>query len=56
MKQLPKYSDLPQLADTQERHAWQVFGEGDQLGTINLLGAEQVKQASQLDGVDALSI
>ncbi|HJU11697.1 MAG TPA: cyclase family protein [Candidatus Binataceae bacterium] len=32
----------------QERHAWDSFGPEDQLGTVNLLGAEQVKQASRL--------
>lgn len=45
---LPKYEDLTPIEKTGERHAWGAFGENDQLGTINLLGAEQVKAASGL--------
>src|SRR5271170_7832898 len=48
MKELPRFSDLPLVADTGERHAWRAFGEADELGTINLLGPAQVKQGSQL--------
>jgi len=48
MKQLPDFADLPEVGRTGERHAWDAFGRGDQLGAVNLLGADQVKQASRL--------
>jgi kynurenine formamidase len=48
MKALPKFSELPFVGQTGERNAWDAFGRDDQLGTINLLGAEQVKHASLL--------
>lgn len=40
--EFPKYDELPELADTGERHAWQVFGDRDQLGTLNFLDAAAV--------------
>lgn len=45
---LPRYQDLPLIEGTQDRHAWGVFGKKDQLGTINLLTPEKVKQAAAL--------
>jgi len=48
MKKLPGFSDLPLVGNTGERHAWGVFGEADEVGTVNLLGAAQIKQASKL--------
>src|SRR6516225_815102 len=48
MKELPKFSDLPRVGQTEERNAWDVFGQYDQLGTVNLLAAEQVKRAALL--------
>src|SRR4051812_29981886 len=45
---LPPYSQLPAFEKTGERHAWGVFGDGDQLGTINLLTPERVLAASKL--------
>src|SRR3954462_15709600 len=45
---LPPYSQLPTFEKTGERHAWGAFGEGDQLGTINLLTPERVLAASKL--------
>jgi kynurenine formamidase len=45
---LPLYSDLPAFEKTGERHAWGVFGEGDQLGTINLLTPVRVIAAAAL--------
>lgn len=45
---LPSYADLPAFDQTGERHAWSAFGEGDQLGTINLLTPERVVAASRL--------
>lgn len=48
MKELPRFAELPAVGNTRERHAWSAFGEADELGTVNLLGAAQVKQASGL--------
>src|SRR6516165_12831357 len=48
MKELPRFADLPLVGTTKERHAWGVFGEADEIGTVNLLDATQVKQASKL--------
>jgi kynurenine formamidase len=48
MKELPKFSELPYVDQTGERNAWNAFGHGDQLGTVNLLGSDQVKEASRL--------
>jgi kynurenine formamidase len=48
MKELPKFSELPQVGETEEKHAWRAFGDGDEIGTVNLLGADQVRQASRL--------
>jgi kynurenine formamidase len=45
---LPNYSDLPAFEKTGERYAWGVFGEGDQLGSVNLLTPERVLAASRL--------
>lgn len=44
----PPFEQLPQLPDSMERHAWDVWGRQDQLGSINRLGPEQVLQACQL--------
>jgi kynurenine formamidase len=48
MKDLPRFAELPLVGNTQERHAWGAFGERDEIGTVNLLGADQVKQAGKL--------
>ena len=48
MSTLPKFNQLPHVGQTGERHAWDVFGRGDQLGTVNLLTPEQVKQSAAL--------
>lgn len=41
-----RYAQLPELADTGERHAWDVWGRDDELGSINRLGPEQVLAAA----------
>ena len=46
MPVLPKFSQLPLVGQTGERHTWDVFGRGDQLGTINLLTPDRVKRAA----------
>ncbi|HXG21878.1 MAG TPA: cyclase family protein [Methylomirabilota bacterium] len=48
MTTLPKFEQLPVVGQTGERCAWDVFGRGDQLGTINLLTPERVKRAAAL--------
>jgi hypothetical protein len=40
---IPRYAELPVIEKTGERHAWTVFGEGDELGTMNFIGPEQVR-------------
>jgi putative cyclase len=44
----PKFDELPELAGTGERHAWDVWGRDDELGSLNRIGPEQVKAASGL--------
>jgi kynurenine formamidase len=48
MTTVPKFAQLPTVGQTNERHAWDVFGRSDQLGTVNLLTPERVKQAATL--------
>ena len=45
---LPKYKDLPVDASKPPRSAWGVFGDDDQLGTINLLTPERAALALSL--------
>jgi len=45
MSRIPPFRELPQVGHSGERQAWEVFGAGDQLGTVNLLTPERVKQA-----------
>ena len=45
---LPDYHELPEFEGLGERHAWEVFGPKDDLGTINLLTPERVLAASRL--------
>ena len=48
MAHIPPFRELPQVGHSGERQAWEVFGAGDQLGTVNLLTPERVKQAAGL--------
>ena len=48
MARIPPFRELPQVGHSGERQAWEVFGAGDQLGTVNLLTSERVKQAAGL--------
>ena len=45
--ELPRYDELPEMAATGMRHAWGVFGEGDRVGTLNLLRPQLVLDALQ---------
>jgi kynurenine formamidase len=43
----PKYSELPFMEDTEERHCWGVFGEDDELGCLNFITPEKTAEALQ---------
>ncbi|TMC12779.1 MAG: cyclase family protein [Chloroflexi bacterium] len=45
---LPRFDELPLLGGLGLRHAWGVFGEDDELGTLNLLTPERVREALAL--------
>jgi kynurenine formamidase len=42
----PSYSDLPTVGDTGEHCAWSVFGDEDELGSLNFITAEHVRAAA----------
>jgi kynurenine formamidase len=44
----PAYDELPMLGASQLRHAWEVFGEGDELGTLNRISDDVVRDAVTL--------
>ena len=44
----PMFKDLPLVEGTDERHAWDVWGRDDNLGSLNRVGPEQVRAASRL--------
>jgi kynurenine formamidase len=43
---LPRYDDLPEIEGLGVRHAWDVFGRDDVLGSINLVTAARVAAAA----------
>lgn len=45
---LPSYSELPVRPDLPPRSAWALWGDDDQLGTLNLLTAERASRAARL--------
>lgn len=45
---LPKYRDLPLDTSKPPRSAWGLFGDDDELGTINLLTPERIANAARL--------
>ncbi len=45
---LPDFDDLPLIEDLGLRHAWDVFGRDDVLGSINLVIPERVARAAAL--------
>ena len=47
-ERLPNYSELPVRPDYPLHSAWGVFGDDDQIGTLNLLTPERVAAASRL--------
>jgi kynurenine formamidase len=42
------YDSLPLLPGSGLRHAWHVFGEGDEVGTVNRITADAVSDAARL--------
>jgi kynurenine formamidase len=45
---LPSYDQLPRLEPMGLPHAWDCFGAGDQLGSVNLLTPERIIEAARL--------
>ena len=45
-RKLPTFDELPAYKNF-KGCAWEVWGEGDQLGTVNLLTPEVVKEAAE---------
>jgi hypothetical protein len=43
---LPTFDELPEIPGLQLRHAWEVYGPGDELGSINLVTPERVARAA----------
>ncbi|WP_448624412.1 cyclase family protein [Geodermatophilus sp. URMC 64] len=47
-RRTPLFKELPFLPDSTERHAWDVWGRDDEIGSLNLVGREQVAHACGL--------
>jgi kynurenine formamidase len=45
---LPQFAELPLSPDAPPGSSWGVFGEADELGTLNFIGPEQVRAAGAL--------
>jgi len=45
---LPSYADLRRRQDAPPGSAWRLFGDADEVGTLNLLTPERVRRASRL--------
>ena len=48
MRDLPSYDELHLIEGLDIRHAWDVFGRDDVLGSMNLLTDERVARAASL--------
>lgn len=44
---IPTFADLPNLAGSDEKHAWDVWGRDDQLGTVNFITEQSVRHAAR---------
>lgn len=44
--QYPRYSELPQIGPDAERYAWEFFGAGDELGTLNFITPEHIRASA----------
>ncbi|MFT3866733.1 MAG: cyclase family protein [Solirubrobacterales bacterium] len=47
MAELPLFADLPTLGDSEEHHAWEVFGPDDDFGCLNHITPEVVAAAAR---------
>lgn len=47
-REIPRFNDLPTLERLGLRHSWGVFGDDDDLGTVNRLTPERVAEAAGL--------
>lgn len=47
VKRVPSFDELPRFDKTGDSHAWEVWGRGDALGSVNRLTAERVLAACQ---------
>ncbi len=45
---VPAFAELPRIEQLDMPHAWEVFGAGDELGTINQLTPERIRRAATL--------
>ena len=43
--ELPAFAELPRLPKIELSHAWEVFGPGDELGTLNLITPDVIRAA-----------
>ena len=48
LERLPDFAELPVKPDHPPHSAWGVFGDDDQIGTLNLLTPERVAAAARL--------
>ena len=48
MTTIPRFDDLPVSPDKPPRSSWGVFGDDDEVGTVNLLTPERVLEAAHL--------
>ncbi|MEZ5099928.1 MAG: cyclase family protein [Thermoleophilia bacterium] len=47
-RELPRFADLPLHADAPPGSSWSVWGDDDEIGTLNLIEAEHVAAAARL--------
>ena len=47
VRRTPDFAELPTLPGRDERHAWDVWGRDDEIGTLNLIGPEQRLSAAR---------
>jgi kynurenine formamidase len=54
---LPRYDELPAIPSSGARHSWGVFGDNDELGTLNLLDDQTVLAAmSEVQSGERISL
>ncbi len=45
-ERIPVFADLPNVPGSDERHAWDVWGRDDELGTVNFITPDSVRMAA----------